>query len=534
LKSILDMSESERKDIFFKCADDLILFGKYFAPKDFNKNISPEFHIKETNDVLNKLVLFWAKIYPRGFSKTTLYAQLLPLHRILYQDKNNPEFIILIGEVQDQSKESLKWIKTRIESPEVRCVWGDLTGDKWRQDDIVTASGARVRARGTGQALRGAKEDHMRPTLVVLDDFESENNTITEDSRNSNANWIASAVLPLLEPDVGQVITICTIVHEDSWMNNLYKSWKKAKTDGKAFTWNLAYHKATHDGQLNNDSIPLWSDRWPISKLKDKRRAVADLGRLNKFYQEYMNEPISSEDRRFQPSDFQYYEGSYIYEDSTSYVVKSNRDKGGKITGETRIPVVVTIGVDPAISAKSTADKTVIMAIGTDQKDNIYVIDYFSDRIRSNETVDKIFEFNRKYHPDLVAIETTAYQEALVHYVEEKMKTSHEYMYIQQLKPRKSKSVRLEGMQPHFSLHKVYMKTNQYDLLPANPKMFSTSCICILNTREPNSSMANVPLNVSGAPCEPPNCKRKCPSPNSISCFASCSNWKNAADSAAP
>ena len=465
MKSVLEMNEAERRDILFKCRHDLILFGRVFAPRDFLKNQTPEFHYKEAEKVMDETNLSQVKIWPRGYSKTTIFTQLYPLHRMLYQDSNNPEFIILIGEIQDNAKDFLKWIKTRIESEEVRCIWGDLRGDKWRQDDIVTASGARVRARGTGQALRGAKEDHMRPTLIVLDDFESENNTITEESRKNNANWIPSAVLPALDPKVGKIIANCTIIHEDSWMNNIYKAWNKAIKSGKSFSWDVTYYKATHDGQLNDDSIPLWPDRFPLDWLRGKRKALFDAGTPSKFYQEWMNEPISGEDRRFQPSDFRFYEGHHIYDAGVSYVVKATRNKDGKVIGESRVPVEVTIGVDPAISAKTTSDKTIVMAIGTDSDDNIYVIDYFSGRIRANETVDKIFEFNKKYHPDLVVIESTAYQEALVHYVEEEEKKTHEYFTIQPLKPRASKSVRLEAMQPHFHLHKMFMKENQYDLL---------------------------------------------------------------------
>ena len=390
MKSILEMNEAERRDILFQCRNDLILFGRYFAPKDFLQNETPEFHIGEAKKIMDETILHQVKIWPRGYSKTTLMTQLYPLHRILYQNKNNPEFIIIIGEIQDNSKDSLKWIKTRIESEEVRCIWGDLRGDKWRQDDIVTASGARVRARGTGQALRGAKEDHMRPTLIILDDFESEHNTITEESRTSNRNWISSAVLPALDPTVGKMVACCTIMHEDSWMNNIYKAWNKATKEGDSFSWDVTYYKATHDGQLNDDSIPLWNDRFPLTWLRAKRKLLFGAGTPSKFYQEWMNEPISGEDRRFQPSDFRFYEGHYVYDAGVSYVVKAVRDKDGKVIRESRVPVEVTIGVDPAISAKTTADKTIVMAIGTDSDDNVYVIDYFSGRIRSNENPRRI------------------------------------------------------------------------------------------------------------------------------------------------
>jgi len=459
LKPILEMDKKERQEFFFKGYRDLILFGQGIAPKDFLKNKTPPFHRKEAEVLLDKSVLKMCEIWPRGYSKTTIFAQAFALHSILYQDKDNPEFIVLIGETQAQAMSSLKWIKTRLESPEVQAIWGDLIGTKWTQHEIVTKTGARVLARGTGQAMRGAKEDHMRITAAILDDFESELNTKTEESRRANAEWMTGTVIPALEPKTGRMIALCTIVHEDSWMHNIYKNYEKAIKQGEGFSWYVSFY------QSYNEDGPLWADRFPLPFLEERKKEFAEAGQINKFYQEYQNEPISSEERKFAPGDFRYYEGKHSRHNESSILVRIERDKNGDIDKDIQIPVNITVGVDPAISLDRRADRTWILPLATDIDDNTYVLPYFKGRIQVYEIVEKIFEFGELYPDAIFIIETTAYQEALAQQIEQRMRETHKYLRIRRIKPRVKKSVRIDGMQPHFALHKMYMQDNMYDLI---------------------------------------------------------------------
>ena len=102
----------------------------------------------------------------------------------------------------------------------------------------------------------------------------------------------------------------------------------------------------------------------------------------------------------------------------------------GNLDKEVHIPVNITIGVDPAISLDTRADRTWILPLATDEDDNTYVLPYFSGRIQAKEIVDKIFEFNDLYSNALTVIETTAYQEALAQQVEERMRNTHKYIRI--------------------------------------------------------------------------------------------------------
>lgn len=71
------------------------------------------------------------------------------------------------------------------------------------------------------------------------------------------------------------------------------------------------------------------------------------------------------------------------------------------------------VGVDLAISQKSTADYTVIAVVGYDGK-NYYVVDIDRQRYTFNQTQEAIKRIGRKYNPEYITIEKVAYQSSLI------------------------------------------------------------------------------------------------------------------------
>lgn len=71
------------------------------------------------------------------------------------------------------------------------------------------------------------------------------------------------------------------------------------------------------------------------------------------------------------------------------------------------------IGVDLAISQKTTADYTVISVIGTDGR-NIYVVEIARDRYTFKQTQDVIKQLANKYEPEYVIVENAGYQQSMI------------------------------------------------------------------------------------------------------------------------
>jgi predicted phage terminase large subunit-like protein len=74
----------------------------------------------------------------------------------------------------------------------------------------------------------------------------------------------------------------------------------------------------------------------------------------------------------------------------------------------------IAMGVDLAISEKTTADYTAIVVSGIDKENNIYVLDVYRKQMSYNETINTIIRYANKWSPNKINIETVAYQSAMV------------------------------------------------------------------------------------------------------------------------
>ena len=300
--------------------DDLITFGKLFSPQDFLASATPDFHVEVGKLLLKKEEQQLGLVLPRDHAKSTLAATAI-LHRFLFCEKDKPEFIAWIGEAQDQAIDNLNWVMNHIElNPAIHYYFGDLQGNKWTKAEFTLTNGCRMIAKGANQRLRGKKQLSTRFTGMVLDDFESELNTKTPESRQQIKNWVTAAVFPAIDFDKnGFLWCNGTIVHWDSFLNGLVTGWRDARKSGEAYSWTVYTKKAIEDGQ------PIWPSRWPLKKLEDRKQFYIDSGTPAKFYQEYMNQAKSPEDQIFAEEDINeaLYRGNIRFEEtSDSWYIK--------------------------------------------------------------------------------------------------------------------------------------------------------------------------------------------------------------------
>jgi predicted phage terminase large subunit-like protein len=72
----------------------------------------------------------------------------------------------------------------------------------------------------------------------------------------------------------------------------------------------------------------------------------------------------------------------------------------------------IFMGVDLAISEKTSSDKFAIVVVGRDLSKNYYVLDFYENNIRFVEQTRKIIEYYLKWRPVRCGIEINAYQDA--------------------------------------------------------------------------------------------------------------------------
>ena len=399
-------SELTEKDrILAKSYKDLIYFGRAVLPNEFlNKSQSPFFHHQIAKELITtRPGARICNILPRGFGKSIL-AKAAILHKICFSSEDDRNFIAWVAEEQGQAIDHLKYIRNHLETNKsieyyFGGLGGDLVGKRWTEKDLVTAKGDMIIAKGTTQRLRGRTEIDVRYTGIILDNFESELNTKTPERRSEIKKWVVSTVYPALEESPGREGWIWlsgTIVHFDSFLQTVVDGFNDAKENKEEYPWDLNFYRA-----IENDK-PIWAEQFPIKKLDRKKAEFAEMGMLNKFAQEYMNDARDVSSASFKIDNIQYHNGSFVSEGNFCFL---------EMKGE-KIPINVYLGVDIAATATSTSDYQVIMVIGVDSEKNRYVLDYFRNRIPTFDLPDVIIRYANKYSPvRRVTIETVAAQE---------------------------------------------------------------------------------------------------------------------------
>ena len=455
---------SEMEEQLLLAKNDLVAFGKLFLPDDFMRSETPFFHY-EVTDALNDLsVRQLAVILPRGHGKTVL-TKCSILHDFVFAEE--PLFYGWVAASSKISVPNLDYIKYHLEyNDRFTYYFGDLKGRKWTEDDIELNNGCKLISKSNLSGIRGGAKLHKRYDLIVLDDFEDENNTVTPESRSKIANLVTAVVFPALEPHTGRLRINGTPVHFDAFITNILNGYQKAKKMGEKYSWNVITYKA-----LQSDGTPLWPDWFGAKEMERKKKFYADSGQPQKFYQEYMMEVQNEEDAIFTRNHIKNWNGDFSHdeENGVSYVRLEN--------GDTK-PISVFAGVDPATdSTRRDSDFSVVLFVGVDSDNNIYVLDYVRKRSLpvlgipgegKKGIVDYVFDYNKIYQPGLYVIEDTTMSKPVFQSINAEMRRRNDFTvkYTAE-KPgtRMSKRDRIqEILAQRFAIGSIHIKKEMYDL----------------------------------------------------------------------
>jgi len=404
---------------------DVEAFGKFFFKHHLVLN-TPEFH-KEIYDLYQSNERFVAIAAPRGHAKSTI-TDLVYLAWLIVHKK--VKFVLLTSDTFSQSVLFLETLKAEIEGND-RLIefYGDLKSDKWSDKEIV-CNGVMVRAIGAGMKVRGLKYLNHRPDLILVDDLENDELVENMERREKLERWFNGALIPSMDKN-GRLIMIGTILHYDSLLAKIvigdgYPEFKKK------------IYRAINGGEA------LWPEHLNIGELNRIKEQYISKGQAYLFYQEYQNDPISGENRKFKLEKFKYYD---------------EKDIAGK-------ELSTYITYDRAYSVEKTADFTGIVVLSVDIENNWYVRQAERFKGEEKELINKMFGLKDYYKPSKQGIEQKAFQHTLKPWLEDEMRRRNNFFTIEELKDLgRSKNMRIEGLLPRFETGTLYFKKEHKDLI---------------------------------------------------------------------
>ena len=292
-----------------------------------------------------------------------------------------------------------------------------MPSDKWSEKEIQLANGTRIYAKGRGGQMRGLKERGTRPDLIVVDDLEDSELVRSELRRLDLEDWFNGDVLPTLEPKIGQLIVIGTILHQDSLLNRILNS--SLYPD---FTTKI-YSAITSDPATGNP-VALWPERFSLEKLEEIKSSFIKRGQLSTFFMEYMNDPIPDEGATFKQEYFQFF---------------------NELPEHTTKELFIDLGGG---SLKKQADDTAMLVFAIDESGMMYVEDYIAERMGTDTDLilKHLFDLTTRHNIRKVYIEKTMAVNMLASAIERKMKQAGRYINVEYVTPTRGSGDRRGNM----------------------------------------------------------------------------------------
>lgn len=328
----------------------------------------------------------------RGSAKSTIATLAYPLWAMI--GRMTKKYILLVSQTQGLSRQILANIKQEFESNELLIKdFGPFSevADEWRANSLVISQyGSRITAISASESIRGLRHRQYRPDLMVLDDVEDLETVKTKEGRDKIWNWLTGEVIPIGDSST-KLICVGNMLHEDSLMMRVKENLLNGKMDGEYREYPL----------IDDNGVILWKSKFPtlveIEQLKSK------VPNESAWFREYLLKIIADEDRVVKKEWIQYYDN--LPDMREAY------------------PRLLAVGVDLAISEKSTADYTTLVpayVTGYGENLKIYILPYIiNKRLTYPQTIEEIkkmssrmqLEFKRQ---PIIYVENVSYQLSVV------------------------------------------------------------------------------------------------------------------------
>ena len=244
----------------------------------------------------------------------------------------------------------------------------------------------RLIAKGAGQRMRGMKWDRKRPDLVLCDDLEDDEIVLNAERREKFRRWFYGAVRPIVKTG-GMIRLYGTIIHMDALLERTMPRVQSPDTTVdelctsstvQSAGWMSVKYKAHNE----DFSEVLWPELFPVERLRRIRREFAEMGMLDVYGQEYLNDPI---------------------DESTALFRRQDMLPMGIVDHEARKTYYV--GGDLAISEKKRSAFTTFVVGGVDEKGVLHIVDVRRGHWDTLAIIDEIYQINARWKPELFRFE---------------------------------------------------------------------------------------------------------------------------------
>ena len=349
---------------------------------------------------------------PSASAKSTIAALAFPLRELL---AGREPYIWLVSDTKSQAYTHLENIKNELtDNAALAEAYPDAIGKgtAWRSGGIRLRNGAIIEAFGTGQRIRGRKRNENRPTLIICDDLQNDQHSVSATQRGKSRNWFHGTLLKA-GSERTNVIHLATALHREAiavellhtpgWCSRtfqaierfpknmpLWKDWEAIYTDvsNPNHVADADVFYEANRSAMDEAAIVLWEESEPLYALMKMR---VESGYAS-FEREKQNSPVNPDLCEFPDTYFD--EHIWVQSLPTNVVTSA-------------------LVLDPSKGKTSSLGDYSAFVFAALGEDGIFYVDAHLERLPTSELVAKGIELYNKYRPTVFGVEANQFQELL-------------------------------------------------------------------------------------------------------------------------
>ena len=361
-------------------------------------HLTPPVHLKMLDKVASSVSDYIANLCFRGAAKTTLFMEYFVLYTALFgwiPGVGNVTGMIYVSDSMDNGvKSARKNIEFRYNNSEFLQKWIPQATFTDNYLEFVNIEGHRlgVKMFGAKTGLRGTKIFGKRPTVCVLDDLVSDDDSKSKVAMEAIKDTVYKGVNHALDPTCRKVIFNGTPFNMDDILIEAVESG----------AWDVNVWPVCERFPCTREEfVGAWEDRFTYDYIQSQYELASKTGKLAGFYQELMLRITSDDERLVQDAEIKWYSRADLL-----------RNRG-------HFNFYIT--TDFATSKKQTADYSVISVWAYNANGDWFWVDGFCERTTIDKSFDALFRLVQEYKPQQVGIEVTGQQQAYIKFLQKEM-----------------------------------------------------------------------------------------------------------------
>ncbi|MBR6287606.1 MAG: hypothetical protein IKR18_11645 [Bacteroidaceae bacterium] len=429
---------ASRRDIDLRRAQlesDPIAWIKYFFPKYARYDFAP-FHKRAIRRIVKNDEWYEVLSWSRELAKSTV-AMFVIMYLTLTKRK---QFVVLASATETSAIRLLAAFKVNFESnPRIRQFYGSqpVLG-QWTDKEFTCRCGAKFIAIGAGSAPRGARNESIRPDIIYMDDYDTDEDCRNPETLKKKWDWFENALYPTRSISEPTLILWCG--------NIIAKDCCITRAGERAKHWDVVNIR-DREGHST----------WPQKNTEEMIDTVLSNISMHAQQAEYFNNPVS--------------EGTVFH-----------NLPFGKVPALSRFKFLIAYG-DPAYSdSRKKASSTKSLVLVGKLRGVYYVIKAYLGRELNSNFIKWYFDLN-KY----VAGKTNVY------FYMENNKLQDPF-FEQVFKPLLREECKLQNIQLHIRGDER-KKTDKATRIEANLEPIDRNCRWIFNEAEQDNPMMQELIN---------------------------------------